>query len=312
MLKKVFYSAMSVTLVLVLLLTTLGGCVKQNVPTEPAGTPDAEVESGRADGERFEEVIMLEGMEETVKYEHVRNESLGFELDYDYESLTRISEPGRELFVSVYDDPESPENYLEVSYSAESAETVVDSIGRSLSEVYDISGEACELERAGSCVKIDASAAADGSGTPDFLQTVYVIRSGSGCIIAAAHYGFEAAEGFGARFSYIVNTIAVIEQRSAGQLPERSALDAIRNYCLSANPELEEIVNAGEYPVYWEISSSDENEVVVLFRSYTGAQIFYYIDRASGNVYVTEFVSGITDGEEPTDESFNVRDYLAS
>ena len=130
MLKRVISAVMTVMFVFVLLLATLGGCVKVNEPAAPAEPS----ENGMADGERFEVVIMLEGMEETVKYEHIRNESLGFELDYDYESLTRISEPGRELFVSVYDDPESPVNYLEVTYSAESGETAVDSIGKSLSE----------------------------------------------------------------------------------------------------------------------------------------------------------------------------------
>ncbi len=58
-------------------------------------------------------------MEETVRYEHVRNTALGFEMDYDFESFVRRSEPDRECFISVYDDPEAPENYLEVTFSAE-------------------------------------------------------------------------------------------------------------------------------------------------------------------------------------------------
>ena len=93
-------------------------------------------------------------------------------------------------------------------------------------------------------------------------------------------------------------------------LSDEQALTAVMNYCCIINPSLEDIVKSGDYPAYWNIASSDEHEIVVLFRSYTGAQNRYHIDRVTGDVYVTEFVPGITDGEEPTDESFNARDYL--
>ena len=94
-----------------------------------------------------------------------------------------------------------------------------------------------------------------------------------------------------------------------GKVGEEEALSAIRNYCYAANPELEQMVKDGEYPIDWEIASSDDEEIVVLYRSYTGAEVRYYIDRDSGETYVTEFVSGITPEEEKTDEEFNVRDY---
>ncbi len=95
------------------------------------------------------------------------------------------------------------------------------------------------------------------------------------------------------------------------KLSDEQVLSAIKNYCFIINPGLEGIVNAGEYPVYWEISSSDENEIVVLFRSYTGAQKRYYVDRTTGDTYVTEHVPGMTLEEQRTDESFNVRDYFS-
>ncbi len=95
-------------------------------------------------------------------------------------------------------------------------------------------------------------------------------------------------------------------------ITDEQALSAIKNYCHITNPDLEAIEKAGEYPVYWEVVSGGENEIVVLFRSYTGAEVRYYIDPASGDTYVTEFVSGITPEEERTDESFNVKDYLSN
>lgn len=93
-------------------------------------------------------------------------------------------------------------------------------------------------------------------------------------------------------------------------IDDELALSAIKNYCHINNPDLKDIESAGEYPVSWEVSSSAEHEIVILFRSYTGALIRYYIDPVSGDTYVTEFVQGITDEEERTDESFNIRDYL--
>ena len=65
-----------------------------------------------------------------------------------------------------------------------------------------------------------------------------------------------------------------------------------------------------EQTLYWEVSTNDTGERVVLYRSYTGAQIRYYIDPVSGDTYVTELVPGIIDDEQRTEESFNVRDYL--
>ena len=94
------------------------------------------------------------------------------------------------------------------------------------------------------------------------------------------------------------------------KLSDEQALAAIRQYCFVSNPDLESIVNAGEQQVYWDIQSSTGTEIVVLFRSYTGALIRYYIDPVSGETYVTEFVPGITPEEQRTEDSFNVREYL--
>ena len=109
--------------------------------------------------------------------------------------------------------------------------------------------------------------------------------------------------------------IEVVEEPQAtdeedAKISDDQAINAIKNYCHVSNPDLENIEKEGEYPVYWEVQSSDENEIVILFRSYTGAQIRYYIDPVSGDTYVTEFVPGITSEEEKTDEVLNVKDYM--
>ena len=270
----------------------------------------AQAEPERQDGERFEAVILLEGMEETVRYEHVRNDVLGFEMDYDCESFLRRSETDRERFVSVWDDPGAPENYLEVKYSPQDAETVAAAIGEALSEEYEISRyDSFPLERAGGCIRIDASEVKGGGYMPDHLQAVYIIPAADDCRVAAAHYAIEGAEGFGRRFHYMMETFSVIAVRGERRLSDEQAVSAVRRYCCTCDPGLEDLANAGEYPVYWELSSSGEDEIVVVFRSYTGSISRFYIDPVSGDTRVTEQVPGITDGEQPAGQSLNIWDY---
>ncbi len=299
--------------------------------SEPAETPAAEAEStaeepetttaeagtARADGERFESVIILEGMEEAVKYEHIQNAALGFEMDYEYESFVRQSDPDRECFVSVYDDPENPENYLEVVHSPENADTAAVFISETLSRDYELTREAYELEGAGRCTRIGASEIKGTGQMPDQLQMVYVIPAGESSIIATAHYAIEGAEGFGRRFSYMMHTLSVMDgqpqtgnENTAKDLTEEQALEAVKEYCISNNPDLADMADSEEYTVNWDVSTNDAGEIIVLFRSYTGAETRYYIDPASGETYVTELVPGIIDEEQRTDESFNVRECL--
>ncbi len=269
-----------------------------------------ETAAARQDGERFEDVIILEGMEETVHYEHVRNDEIGFEMDYDYELFVRHSEADREWFVSVWDDPDNPENYIEVKYNPQDAESIAESIGALLSNNYDISrNDSFALESAGSCIRIDASADVGGLTMPDHLQMVYIIPADDGCRVATAHYAIEASEGFGRRFHYFMDTFSAITGRAEKRMSDEQAVSAIRNYCFINNPDLEKYVNSGDSPVYWDISSSDGKEIVVVFRSYTGSVNRYYIDPVSGETYVTERVPGIKDEEGRTSETMNAWDY---
>lgn len=284
---------------------------EQDGRAAPLEQPKPAVNTGRQNGERFEDTIILEGMEEKVTYEHIINAALGYEMDYDCALLVRCRESDRERFISTYDDPDNPENYLEVTYSTDAADTVSASISEELSKDYDIVRRPFTLEKAGGCTKIDASNAKDNGGTPDLLQTVYIIPTADGCLVVKALYSFESAETFGKRLSCIMNSLMVINRDEENRLSEEQAVSAIRSYCYTVNPELESIVNAGEYPVYWNVSSSDEYEIVVLFRSYTGAQIRYYINRITGETYATESVPPIEPEEKRTEESLNVWEYLA-
>lgn len=179
--------------------------------TTPEATPEDEPEtaSGRKDGERFESVIILEGMEETVKYEHVVDDVIGMEIDYDYESFVREKNGDRIRFVSVYENMDDPEIYMEILRSEQDAETAAAAIAEDLSKTYDIRRSVYPLDNAGDCIRIDASADVGGQTMPDHLQMVYIVPAGDGSIIATAHYSIEAAEGAGHRFAYLMNTMIV-------------------------------------------------------------------------------------------------------
>ena len=93
-------------------------------------------------------------------------------------------------------------------------------------------------------------------------------------------------------------------------ITEQQALEAIKQYSYSKDPNLKDMENSDEYTIYWDVSTNENNEIVVLYRSYTAAEIRYYINPSSGETYVTEFVQGITDEEQKTGESLNIRDHM--
>ena len=140
---------------------------------------------------------------------HVINETAGFEMDFDFESFVRRSASDRECFVWGYDDPANPENYLEVSYNPDDAETVAAAITDALSEDYEVYREACNLTAAGECIHLDASAVKGGSQTADVLQAFYIIPAADGCRVAAIRYLPEGSDGFGRRLTSMADTIVV-------------------------------------------------------------------------------------------------------
>ncbi len=129
---------------------------------------------------------------------------------------------------------------------------------------------------------------------------LYLIYDGTNGDIAFMGVVNKASQGSG-------NTESTSEQSG---ISDEDALAAIENYCHVQNPDLKADMESGNYTIYWEIESSTEQQVVVLYRSYTAAEVRYYIDRSTGETYVTEFVQGITPAEERTEESFNAKDYI--
>lgn len=310
---------LALVLSLTLLLAAAAGCAKGKEEPQPAET-ESPIETAEAaeetpaierqHGERFEDVIMIEGMEETIKLEHFVNETAGLAMDYDYESFVCRASSDRLQIVSAYDDPETPENYIEVSYCPDDAETVADAIEKALSADYAVSRDTAVLKSGVECIHMDASATPDGAYTADVLQAVYVIPADDGCRVAHLRYLPEGSDGFGRRLSYLASTVTVMDPQGERAMSDEQACAAIERYCCLSNPDLKGIVDSGEYPVSWKITEYSEDQIVILFHSYTGADVRYYIDPVSGETYVTEFVSGVTAEEQRTDETLNVWDYM--
>ena len=105
-------------------------------------------------------------------------------------------------------------------------------------------------------------------------------------------------------------TEATPEPAKNDTITKDQALEAIRQYCFDTNPGLKEMIASEDYTIYWDVTTDDSGEIVVLYRSYTGAEIRYYIDPESGDAHTTELVPGIIDEEQPSDETLNVRDYM--
>ena len=174
---------------------------------------EGETKATRQIGERFEGTIILEGMDEPVQYEHIGNEALGFEMDYDYENFVRYTEQDSERLISIWDKPDNPEIYIEITRSAENAETTAASIRETLSAEYDASMEQSTLDSAGECIEIRAEVDHNNQMSLWQLQMVYVIpTSDGGSLVVWGHYTVESADGMGARLSGMINSIEVMAQ----------------------------------------------------------------------------------------------------
>ena len=102
------------------------------------------------------------------------------------------------------------------------------------------------------------------------------------------------------------------EDEAAEELiTEDQALQAIKNYRYSIDPDLKEMEDSDEYTIGWDVSTNERNDIVVLYRAYTGAEIRYYIDPKTGEAFATELVPGIIDEEQFTEETLNINDYLS-
>lgn len=108
-----------------------------------------------------------------------------------------------------------------------------------------------------------------------------------------------------------VSTTSVSETTvDSAVITDKQAEAAIENYILKNYPD----VKTSSATCYWGLDStkSTNDTAVVFFRSYTGAHMTYYINRATGETYETSYLPNIDPDkpEEKTGVSFNVKDYM--
>ena len=170
-------------------------CTEAADGTAAAADPAAAAESDLAlrPGEHFEGTVPLEGTEQTVHYEAIRNDALGFEMGYDYENFVRQSEADCERFISVWDNPDNPEIYLEITHSSDDAETTAASIAETLSAQYNVSRWEYTLDRAGDCIDLRGELDKEGQMSIWELQMVYIIPSPGGITHRKAPRAVERA-----------------------------------------------------------------------------------------------------------------------
>ena len=90
----------------------------------------------------------------------------------------------------------------------------------------------------------------------------------------------------------------------SGELTAEMAYEAIRNYCNETYGYTE-----ASSSMYLEIGDGTDDEYQVRFRSYTGAYVYFYIDKATGVARMVETVPDLNVEEEAG--TINVYDYLS-
>lgn len=101
----------------------------------------------------------------------------------------------------------------------------------------------------------------------------------------------------------------ISNSQSSKELDRDQTLAAIERFCREQNPDLNNM-SQDEYSFYWELTSETEQEYVFTYRSYTDSFTYFHVNKATGEVTTMEYVPGITDGEVPGAEEFQIWDYI--
>ena len=188
--------------------TTEDAAKSEAADTTDAGESSEAAPAKRQVGDRYEDVIVYEGYEEILKFEHVKNEAAGFEMDYEYSRFVRKSDSNGDIFTLNLDGVEEPQYYLEVSYSSEEAEAAAASISEELSKNYSVT--LSELTEGGKMIN---AVPTEENQELDELQSAYVIPAADGCRVARAHYSYDSSDFFGNLFSMMMDSISAIDRQ---------------------------------------------------------------------------------------------------
>jgi hypothetical protein len=93
---------------------------------------------------------------------------------------------------------------------------------------------------------------------------------------------------------------------STNEITEEMAYEGVSNYCHSAYDW--SIAEDNSSIMYVEMGDASETEYQVIFRSYTGAFVYFYVDKENGNTRIIEYVPTLDIENEAG--TIDIYDYL--
>ena len=93
---------------------------------------------------------------------------------------------------------------------------------------------------------------------------------------------------------------------STNEITEEMAYEGVSNYCHSAYDW--SIAEDNPSIMYVEMGDESETEYQVIFRSYTGAFVYFYVDKENGSTRITEYVPTLDIENEAG--TIDIYDYL--
>ncbi|MBQ3257290.1 MAG: hypothetical protein IJA67_07745 [Oscillospiraceae bacterium] len=275
---------------LLLCLTACGGDTASEQPTptptvevtvtpdcaEPTPTPTpTPVPTPTWSEEPETMTIMLEGMEETM-YGYRYTSALGYSMVYDPDWVRPEQREGYDHYTAVT-EIDVPELYLRVTKAEGSVEQVIADL------------EAQGAEKVGNamfggfpCVQLSKMS---GYGPADVVVNYYVMQAGNTVFVPETSYFWEAAEGFGTRMWYMLDSIRFADAPAATELKLMFRDKEIKDFT-SAIGDVTYVTllpNAGAYleAAEW---TTDNEDVCELYTDDSGC----YIEiKAEGNAKVT-------------------------
>lgn len=110
-------------------------------------------------------------------------------------------------------------------------------------------------------------------------------------------------------FSELVPETTPSETEPPKPLTDEQALEGFENYLYFKIKNLQQILDEDKIPCTWGIATSSKNEIMIMFKSHTGALLRYHINRNTGKTYVTQYAIE-TNSYYRTRETLNVREYI--
>lgn len=110
-------------------------------------------------------------------------------------------------------------------------------------------------------------------------------------------------------FSEMIPESVPTETEPPKPLTDDEAMAGFTNYLYFKIKNLQKILDEDKIPCTWGIASSDKNEIMIMFKSNTGALLRYHINRKTGKAYVTQYAVE-TNSYFRTKETVNVREYI--